>query len=65
MQQMLLFEESFEEKQDRRMEMLEEKYHTLRKSQHARISMLNKEIKELKAKMDFLESHICKNGLFL
>jgi polyhydroxyalkanoate synthesis regulator phasin len=63
--QLLLFEEPVEEKQHRKLNELEEKYHSLRKSQHARISMLNKEVKELKSKVDFLESHICKNGMFL
>ncbi len=65
MQQLLLFEEPYEEKQERRLDDLEVRIDKVRKGQHARISMLNKEVKELKSKLDFLESHICKNGLFL
>lgn len=63
--QLLLFEETFEEKQSRKIEQLEEKYHSLRKSQHARISNLNKEVKDMKLEIDFLKSKICREGLFL
>lgn len=41
-------------------EFLLEKYERLRKSQHARISVLQKEVKEIKEKLEFLESNICK-----
>ncbi len=40
------------------------KYDMLRKSQHARISGLQKDIKEAKAKIDFLEREICRNNLY-
>jgi len=59
--QLELFPEPIESKID----TLELKYERLRKSQHARISMLQKEIKDLKAEMEFLKSHICKGNLFL
>lgn len=61
--QLLLFEtENFDSE---RIRSLEEKYHNLRKSQHARISNLNKEVKEMKSELDFLKTKICKEGLFL
>jgi polyhydroxyalkanoate synthesis regulator phasin len=63
--QLLLFQEPLEQKHERDIRKLEEKCESLRKGQHARISTLNKEVKELKNKIDFLESHICKTGLFL
>lgn len=65
MGQLLLFEEPPEEKQERKIQTLEEKYERLRKSQHARISILQKEIKELKSDLEFLKSNICKGNLFL
>lgn len=65
MEQLLLFEEPQEEKTDRKIQTLEEKYERLRKSQHARISMLQKEVKDLKCDLDFLKSNICKGNLFL
>jgi predicted metallo-beta-lactamase superfamily hydrolase len=49
----------------KKMELMEEKYHNLRKSQHARISGLNKEVKELKSELEFLKANICKGNLFL
>ncbi len=64
-QQLLLFEESLEHKHDKDMEFILEKYERLRKSQHARISYLQKDIKDLKSELEFLKSHICKNGLFI
>jgi polyhydroxyalkanoate synthesis regulator phasin len=65
MQQLLLFEEPYEEKSQRKLLELEEKYDRLRKSQHARISTLNKEIKDLRLEVEFLKANICKGGLFL
>lgn len=65
MEQLLLFEEPPEEKADRKIQTLEEKYEKLRKSQHARISMLQKEIKDMKSELEFLKSNICKGNLFL
>ena len=46
------------------IEDLKERYEKLRKSQHARISMLQKDIKDLKSEVDFLKANICK-GLLL
>ncbi len=61
--------EFFQEDSDiilqKKMELMEEKYHNLRKSQHARISGLNKEVKELKTEMEFLKANICKGNFLL
>ncbi len=65
MNQLLLFQDDDEVILKRRVENVELKYDNLRKSQHARISMLQKDIKELKLKLEFMESHICKNSLFI
>lgn len=58
--QLELFPEPIESK----FERLLDKYESLRKSQHARISMLQKEVRELRSELEFLKSHICKTGLF-
>jgi predicted metallo-beta-lactamase superfamily hydrolase len=63
--QLLLFQDDNDSIQDRKILILEEKYEKIRKSQHARISMLQKEINDLKAEMEFLKFKICKEGLFL
>jgi hypothetical protein len=57
--QLSLFEinETPYEKDHREME---EKYDRLRKSQHARISGLQKKIDELEEKLNFLIGNICK-----
>lgn len=65
MKQLLLFKEEPEEKRERKILEIEEKYERLRKSQHARISTLHKEIKDLKFEVEFLKANICKQGLFL
>jgi polyhydroxyalkanoate synthesis regulator phasin len=65
MEQLLLFHEPEEEKNDRKIQSLEEKYDRLRKSQHARITMLQNEIKDLKSELEFLKGNICKGKLFL
>ncbi len=64
-EQLLLFQDAPEYIQERKMISLEEKYEKLRKSQHARISALQKEINHLKSEVELLTAHICKNGLFL
>lgn len=58
--QLELFPEPIEDRFDK----LWDKYDSLRKSQHARISVLQKEIKDLRSELEFLKSHICKKGLF-
>lgn len=65
MLQLELFLEPLEKRYDRDMNIMKDKYENLRKSQHSRISVLQKEIKDLKNELEFLKSHICKNGLFL
>lgn len=65
MNQLLLFQDDPKDIQDRKIQSLEQKYESIRKGQHARISMLQKEIKEMKSELEFLKSHICKNNLFL
>lgn len=64
MEQLLLFEDS-EVTMECKIEQLEERYDNLRKSQHARITGLQKEIKEVRGELEFLKDHICKGGLFL
>ncbi len=64
-EQLLLFEESYEEKQNRKLEQLKESQDRLRKSLHAKNSVLQKEVNDLKRKIEFLEAHICKGNLFL
>ena len=63
--QLLLFPEPVEDNLQKEFQELNEKYDRLRKSQHARITGLQKEIKDLKSEVEFLKSHICKNDLFL
>lgn len=60
MQQLLLFQDDPHIILQRKVSVMEEKYHNLRKSQHARISGLNKEVKELKSELEFLKAHICR-----
>jgi chaperonin cofactor prefoldin len=56
--------ELFPKPYDEEIEDLKERYERLRKSQHARITGLQKEIKELKTELEFLKANICK-GLIL
>lgn len=65
MPQLELFPEPIEKKIEREIDFLKEKNENLRKSQHARISVLQKEIKDLRNELEFLKSHICRNDLFL
>lgn len=62
--QLELFPETIEKKIEILEEKYDEKYDRLRKSQHARISVLQKEVKELKSELEFLKANICK-GLLL
>lgn len=55
--------ELFPKQYDSEIEDLKERYDRLRKSQHARITGLQKEIKELKSEMEFLKANICKGVL--
>lgn len=64
-EQLLLFEEPWEEKQERRFEKLKDSQERLRKSLHAKNSILQKEVNELKSELEFLKAHICKGNLFL
>ncbi len=63
--QLLLFEEPFQEKYEREFSLMKEKYENLRKSQHSRITMLQKEVTELKKDLEFLKSSICKGNIFI
>jgi hypothetical protein len=63
--QLLLWNDPPEEIQSRKIAHLEEKYDKLRKSQHARISGLQTELKDVKSELEFLKMKICKEGLFL
>ena len=62
MAQLLLFEESYEEKLLREMRTLEEKYHILRKGQYAKITKLQGDVSLLIEQMEFLQSNIAKKG---
>lgn len=42
------------------IEDLKERYERLRKSQHARITGLQKELKDLKSEFELIKSHLCK-----
>ena len=64
-EQLLLFPESYEEKQERRFEKLESSQNKLRKGLYGENNLLKKEVNELKRKLEFLEAHICKGNLFL
>lgn len=61
--QLPLFPETFEQRHEREIESLKTKCENLRKGQHARISSLQKEIKDLKSELEFLKAHICKGLL--
>ncbi len=63
--QLEFFQEDSDIVLQKKMELMEEKYHNLRKSQHARISGLNKEVKELKIELEFIKSNICKGNFLL
>lgn len=63
--QLEFFQEDSDVILQKKMELMEEKYHNLRKSQHARISGLNKEVKELKTELEFLKANICKGNILL
>lgn len=65
MQQLELFPEPLEYKQQREFEYLEDKCERLRKSLHARSTRQEKRIAELENQLAFLMSKICKEGLFL
>lgn len=65
MAQLLLFEETAEEKLERKMRVLEEKYDSLRKGQYAKISKLQGEVKALIEQMEFLQSNIARKGYYL
>jgi hypothetical protein len=60
-----LFQETTETRHEREIVHLHSKLDQLRKGQHARISTLQKEIKELKSELEFLKAKICKEGMFL
>ena len=64
-EQLLLFEESYEDKQDRRIDKIDDSVDRLRKSLHAKNNVHEKRIKLLESKLEFLEAHICKGNLFL
>lgn len=62
MQQLLLFSDPEVDVYIRKMEKLIEKYDTLRKSQFAKISFLEKQLREYKERLNLLEAYICKGG---
>jgi hypothetical protein len=64
-EQLLLFEECVEDKQNRKIDRIKESQDILRKSLYAKNGVLQKEVKELRSKIEFLEAHICKGNLFL
>lgn len=64
MQQLQLFPETIEDKCERKLKIMEDKYERLRKSQHARISGLQKKIDDLESQIELITSNICKGSLF-
>lgn len=65
MAQLLLFEESQEEKLERKMRQLEEKMENMRKGQFGKIGALQSQVKNLIEQMEFLQSNIAKKGYYL
>ncbi len=65
MTQLMLFEPSEEEKLLKKIESFEDKYNALRKSQFAKISTLQSEVKSMKEQLEFLQSNICRKGYYL
>lgn len=65
MQQLLLFEEPIEQKQEKEIIALKERMEKQRKAQWQEISTLRKELKDLRSQLEFINSKICKGGLFL
>lgn len=63
-EQLLLFEEPIEEKLQRRMIEMEQKYERLRKGQYAKITKLQADVRDLIAQMEFLNSQIARKGYF-
>lgn len=63
--QLQLFPQTVEEERVREIQILKEKVENLRKGQHARITGLQKEIRELKSDLEFLKANICKGGFLL
>lgn len=61
--QLELFPETTDKRHAREIEILREKIEKLRKGQHARITGLQKEIKDLRSEIEFLKSNICKGLL--
>lgn len=62
MNQLLLWHDSENDIQKREVKKLIDKYENLRKSQYAKISSLEKKLKEVTEKLNFLESYICKGS---
>jgi hypothetical protein len=63
--QLLLFEESKEEKLDRKIQELEDKIERNRKGQWATISKLKYDVKSLTEQLEFLQSNIARKGYYL
>ena len=63
--QLELFPEPVERRQQREISELYDKIERLRKGQHARISGLQKEIKDLRSELEFLKANICKGRLLI
>jgi len=61
--QLQLFE--LPKKQEPTNEELLKRIETLRKGQWSTITKMKNKIDELNSKIELLEAHICKNGLFL
>jgi hypothetical protein len=65
MAQLLLFEDLTEDKLERKIKQLEEKYDSLRKGQYAKITALQGQVKALIEQMEFLQGNIAKKGYYL
>lgn len=62
-EQLELFEESFEEKLERKVKCVEEKFDKVRKSLYAKQSELLKLCEEQKYELEILKSALCRCGL--
>jgi hypothetical protein len=64
-EQLLLFEDEPHVRLQREINLLNNKYDRLRKSQFSRIGELEKMYKETKSELDFIKSAICKSHVEL
>jgi len=64
-EQLFLFEQTREERLENDLKILKQKYDTLRKSAHAKISAINKMATDTKYELDILKAAICRGETLL